>query len=137
MRTAQCWIACGATDVSMTRVVVLGFGNPLRRDDGVGGRIAEALADRWSAKIVVRLGQQLVPEWAADLAVADVAFLVDASHIARRRLRLERLQTMRRPGLVDGHSLEPEDLLRLVATAYGHQPEAYLLHVPAEDFALG
>ena len=80
--TARCWTACAATD-SLTplvpRVVVLGFGNPLRGDDGVGWLVAEAAAQRWPGRLVVRTGQQLVPEWAADLTDADVVYFVDAS----------------------------------------------------------
>jgi hydrogenase maturation protease len=63
----------------MPHVVVVGYGNPLRGDDGVGWRVAEAIAQRWADHVTIRVGQQLLPEWAADLADAQVVFIIDAS----------------------------------------------------------
>ena len=122
----------------MTHVLVIGYGNPLRSDDGVGWRIAEALRHEWRDRIRVLTGQQLVPEWAADLATVDVAFLVDASVGSRGPLRPRRLTTNdARTPLMDGHTLAPLDLVRLATEVYGHQPVTYLVSVPAEDFDFG
>ena len=70
----------------ITRVVVAGYGNPLRGDDGVGWWVADAIARRWRDHITVLAGQQPLPEWSLALARADVAYFVDASVGARNRL---------------------------------------------------
>jgi Ni,Fe-hydrogenase maturation factor len=67
------------TPATVPRVLLIGYGNPLRQDDGAGWAVAEAISRHWRHQIKVVTGQQLVPEWAFDLADADLAFLVDAA----------------------------------------------------------
>jgi hydrogenase maturation protease len=118
------------------RIVVLGYGNPLRGDDGVGWRVAEAVDASWAGQVLVRTGQQLVPEWAADLGEADVAYFVDAS--------LEVAATTVRPVAaavdvpwLDSHALDPAQLVRLTQAVYGRAPPAFAVHVPAARFEFG
>jgi hydrogenase maturation protease len=122
-------------------IVVAGYGNLLRRDDGVGWRVAEAVAGRWAGhpRARVLMGQQPLPEWAVELARARVAYLVDAAHGARGT-QLRRLGAGSEGSdvaLLDGHELDAEGLLRLTNTVYGCAPRAYQVLVPAEDFAFG
>ena len=66
-----------------TRIVVAGYGNPLRGDDGAGWRVACAVRERYAGRpdVEVLAGQQPVPEWAPVLAGAGVAYLVDAAPV--------------------------------------------------------
>jgi len=121
----------------MARIVVAGYGNPLRGDDGVGWRVAEAVAEKWGARVCVLMGQQPTPEWAPVLAAADVAFLVDATHEAVPGLCVRRLEPFAGGGLADGHTFGPGHVLGLAAALYGHVPESYLLLLPAEHFDFG
>ena len=116
----------------------MGYGNPLRRDDGAGWRVAEVVAQRWGERVTVLMGQQPVPEWAAVLAEADVAFVVDASLHARPGVYVRRLRPAPagEPGL-GGHRFGPEYLLWLSQTAYGSAPVTYVLPLPAEDLEFG
>ncbi|MFL5688292.1 MAG: hydrogenase maturation protease [Chloroflexota bacterium] len=60
-------------------VVVVGYGNPLRGDDGVGWRVAESLlADPRLAGAHVMTVHQLLPELASELGEAALAVLIDA-----------------------------------------------------------
>ena len=117
-----------------TRVVVAGYGNPLRRDDGVGWRVAEVLASRWPVTLLT--GQQPVPEWSTTLAEADVAYFVDAGVSTRTRLRLRRL-TAHDTTAFEGHALGAEQVLALVQVLYGRCPNAYLLELPVYDLSFG
>ena len=116
----------------------MGYGNPLRRDDGAGWRVAEAVAQRWGDRVTVLMGQQPVPEWAASLAAADVAFVVDASRRDGDRPRIRRLRppTEAEPGR-SPHQFGPEYLLWLSQTIYGSAPVTYVLPLPAEDLDFG
>jgi len=125
------------TDRLMARVLVAGYGNVLRGDDGAGWRVAEAVAERWGERVRVLMGQQPAPEWVPELAAADVAFLVDATREALPGLCVRRLEPAVGRRLVDGHSLRPEHLLDLAGTLYGHVPESYLLLLPAESLDFG
>jgi hydrogenase maturation protease len=115
---------------------VLCFGNPLRGDDGAGWVVAEAVAHHWPRRVMVRVGQQLVPEWAADLAEADVVFFVDASPLVGEA-ELEALSTDEDHTPVDGHDLSPAQLLRLTRAAFGRSPRALVLSVPAVNVEFG
>jgi hydrogenase maturation protease len=119
------------------RVVVAGYGNTLRRDDGVGWRVAAALAERRSDGVTVLLGQQPLPEWAETLAVTEVAYFVDASLTASDRPRLRRLTPVPDASLLDGHGLRPAHLLWLADRLYGRAPASYLLALPAVDLGFG
>jgi len=121
----------------MTRVLVAGYGNPLRSDDGVGWRIAEAVAERWGERICVLMGQQPIPEWAPELAVCDVAFLVDAATGPSSRMRVRRLKLVDGERALDSHTFGPQQLLSLTRALYGHAPETNLLLLPIESVQFG
>jgi Ni,Fe-hydrogenase maturation factor len=62
--------------------LVVGYGNDLRSDDGVGQRVAEVVAT-WEISNVRSLAMhQLTPELAAELADVDVAIFVDACDLS-------------------------------------------------------
>lgn len=115
-------------------VLVIGVGNPLRRDDSAGWRVTQAIAHRWP-RVVVRLGQQLLPEWAEDLSSTEFAVIVDAS--SSRKVTLRRVTPVRDMPLVDGHMFGPEELLALTKAVYGSSAELYMIEAPAADFRFG
>jgi len=60
-------------------ILLIAYGNPLRRDDGAGLRLAERMADRWQAagtRLRHLAVQQLTPELAAEIAEPDVRAVV-------------------------------------------------------------
>jgi hydrogenase maturation protease len=123
----------------MPRVAVIGFGNPLRRDDGAGWRVVEAIADRWRGRVTFLMGQQPLPEWAAPLSETDLAFIVDAAIECGERPRLARLEPISlllEPSL-GGHGFAPGHLLALTELVYGRAPETYLLLLPIHDVDFG
>jgi hydrogenase maturation protease len=70
------------------RTVLIGVGNPYRRDDGVGPAVAELLRDLSGVEVTQSLGEisELIDLWDG----ADLAILVDAVR-ARTPGRLHRL----------------------------------------------
>ena len=61
-------------------VLVIGYGNPLRGDDGIGRHAAELLAgDPPLDGAEVLTSHQLVPELAEDISRASLVVLIDAS----------------------------------------------------------
>jgi hydrogenase maturation protease len=60
-------------------ILLIAYGNPLRRDDGAGLRLAEEMAGRWQeAGTPLRhvVAQQLTPELAVEIADPDVLAVV-------------------------------------------------------------
>lgn len=128
-------------------VLVIGYGNDLRGDDGAGLSVAQRLAEVGRAARVVGV-RQLVPELAVDIAAAACVVFVDvyAANDAQLSLRIERIERIDGvAGVADGehaapilaHRVAPAALLALAARLYRAYPDAWLLAVPAFDFALG
>ncbi len=127
----------------------VGIGNPLRGDDGAGWRVAEAVRARWGDRVRVLHGHQVVPEWALDLAEADVVYFVDASDGMEPRQGLNGVAAARAPSIEalapaarfdaasGSHGLDPAALLRLSLDLYGRAPRAYLVSIPGKWFGYG
>jgi hydrogenase maturation protease len=115
--------------------LILGYGNELRRDDGVGPRIARAVAS-WGRRGVQALAlHQLTPELAEAVAGADEVVFVDASTGDGA--------VCFRPVGPDGgwtvldHISDCRTLLALAEVLYGGRPRAWLVTVPALDLEFG
>jgi len=123
----------------VTRVAVAGYGSTLRGDDAAGYRVARAIAEGCAserADVRVLVGVQPLPEWAAELAEADVAYFVDAAPTAGGAAGVEVVELTPTPvgGMLDGHAASPAALLDLARALYGRAPRAFLVTVPAELF---
>lgn len=65
----------------LDRVIVIGYGNTLRSDDGAGQKVAEILAS-WHLPQVRSISvHQLTPELAAPIAEAELAIFVDVYQV--------------------------------------------------------
>ena len=126
-------------------LLLIGYGNPLRQDDGLGWRIAMAIEALGLAGLRVLTAQQLTLELAAPIALAEAVVFVDAvygksaandSAQAIEPLALKPLH--HNPQAPDpgpqtwSHQLAPQALLILAGQLYGHQPAALQLLVPAQ-----
>jgi hydrogenase maturation protease len=111
----------------MKRPVIIGYGNPLREDDGLGWRAADLLASHpglGEAEIIQR--HQLTPELAEDLAeAAPVLFMDAAVDLAPGEIRCDRLEAKELKG--GSHDFGPSELLWLAQDLHGCMPTAYLI----------
>lgn len=116
---------------SEARVLIIGYGNPLRGDDGLGPLAAEKLAEVLHQPCVsVHVCHQLTPELAEPISRARLVIFIDAcrdsppGHIQCHRLIDEPID---RRSLY--HQLAPDRLLTLARRLYGQRPEAYTITV--------
>ena len=125
------------------RLLVVGYGNELRCDDGVGPAAARAIAARLERAGITQVRtatyHQLLPELAAELAEVPCVLFMDA--IA------EPTETLGEPsaprpiapdlegGSAAGHIASPAALLAMANHLYGHAAEGWLLAIPAADFS--
>jgi len=120
-------------------LLVIGYGNTLRSDDGVGKVVVERLeAKRPSADLQFLACHQLLPEHAELLSQADRVIFIDAAAgappgaIAVRELTAVSEDN---PALI--HDITPQTLLAYAQLLYGRAPEAYLITVNGYSFAYG
>lgn len=115
------------------RVLVLGYGNPGRQDDGLGPECARRIA-QWQLKQVdTRDDYQLSVEDAYDIAQYSTVIFADAS--------LEQIESFRFNAIGDqdlalfgSHSLSPAAVLELSRTLFNAQPDAYILGIKGFEF---
>ena len=121
----------------MAAVLIVGYGNELRCDDAAGILAAEAVQDLHLDGVEVKTRQLLVPEMAEAVSQASgVIFLdaVDAGADAKAE-RIPIQPSYERDVLT--HACEPQALLALAETLYGHCPKAWCVTIPGEDFEIG
>lgn len=127
----------------MFPVVIIGYGNALRGDDGIGPLAARALAVRLADQpVTVIEAHQLLPEMAWIVSQAELVVLIDAATGAAageiRRQRLECAAGQRSMALgVVGHHLTGQQLLAGCLTLYGASPEVIQITVTGESFGVG
>jgi hydrogenase maturation protease len=111
-------------------VLVIGYGNTLRRDDGVGPRVAEAVGNLCLPGVRTIIAQQLSPEHADLISRASTVVFVDASVDAPRQVQLCKLAPGDTSQLM-AHAADPRTMLALARDVFGHAPEAWWLTIPA------
>lgn len=120
----------------MTPLLVIGYGNELRGDDGVGPRVARAVAE-WNRPDIRGLAvHQLTPELAAELAKAECVIFVDAAVDTEGATGWRRLRSCSEPTRL-GHANDPAWLLGLTQELYGRSPNAWLATIGARDLGYG
>jgi hydrogenase maturation protease len=124
-------------------VLVVGYGNPLRSDDGVGWHVAGRLvADPRFADCEVLQRHQLTPELALDISRAELVVLVDArSGLASGSVVVERTVAAAAAGHARAsswsHHLGPAGLVELAVELYGRSGELVVVSVGVESLEIG
>jgi hydrogenase maturation protease len=120
-------------------VLIVGYGNALRTDDGVGWHAAERLADDPRLDGVTVMGRhQLTPELALDVSRAAVVMFVDASHgPPAGTFTIEPMERTVRGATGWSHQFSPSSLVDLAGELYGRTPDVFLVSVGVESLAYG
>lgn len=120
---------------------VIGYGNPLREDDGLGFEAAAALCAGLSDRedVEVHACHQLTVDLAEVLSRAECAVFVDAANEGEEagRVRLRRLTASDPAAGSFTHHLTPGTLLGLCRALYGRAPEGVLVSVSGAEFGFG
>ena len=118
---------------AMRRILVIGFGNPGRRDDGLGPALAAWLEERGIPGVTVDSDYQLTVEDAEAVARQDVVVFADASVGGSEPFYFLAVQPHGSPGF-SSHSVEPGEVLALAETLFAARPEAYMLGIRGYAF---
>jgi len=116
-------------------LLVIGYGNTLRRDDSVGPLVAEAVEELRLPRVWTLSLPQLAPEHGECLSrVKSVIFVDAAIDVGGVRLRtLEPASSSR----VTTHAVSASTLLAIAREYFGHAPRAWMLTIPGSDFSFG
>jgi len=123
-------------DLLNTDLLIIGYGNPLREDDGVGWRVAEMAAEALPDATMLT-AHQLTPELSEPISRAGrVVFIDAAAEGVPGEVRYVALSpaSAYRPG---SHESTPDGLLALAAVLFGRCPPAHMLTIVGHSFGLG
>ena len=116
--------------------LVIGYGNELRGDDGVGPKIAAAVEALHLPGVRVIICQQLSPEHAEPVARARVVVFVDAAVDAPRVAQMRKLAPAASSQVI-AHAASTATVLALARELFGRAPAAWWLTIPVENLGLG
>lgn len=114
-------------------MLVIGYGNPGRGDDGLGPALAARIEAMSLPRVRVLIDYQLKVEHAQDIAKAVQVVFMDAAMGAGESVTLSPVRPADRAE-VHSHALSPEAVLALAALLYGATPNAWMLAIRGEVF---
>jgi hydrogenase maturation protease len=121
----------------MSKGLVIGYGNPLRGDDGLGWYAAQALAGD-DSNVEIIACHQLTPELAEPISRADFVIFIDAcSGRTAGHLTCEPIEPVSSADAPSTHHMTPTALLVWAAQLFGRSPRAMTLSIVGQSFELG
>ncbi len=119
-------------------ILVIGYGNTLRGDDGVGQHIARRLdVSLYSDSVQVLACHQLTPELVEPVSRADFVVFIDAAETGRAG---EIHSADVEAEVVSGaftHNVTPASLLAAAYDLYGVRPRGFLISITGSQFSYG
>ncbi len=124
-------------DLEPAKLVVLGWGNCSRGDDGLGPAMLARIEALGLGHVTTIEDFQLQLEHALDLKGADLALFIDAGSGTPAPFAF--WETEARPGLTHtSHAMAPEAVLDVYTRVLGETPPpAFVLAIRGEAFELG
>ena len=115
------------------KILLIGYGNPGRLDDGLGPALARALEQRKLAGVTVESDYQLTVEDAAAIAQHDVVVFADAAVDGPEPFYFERLVPEAAVSF-SSHSVAPAAALALAEELFEARGPGYVLGIRGYEF---
>jgi len=117
------------------RILLIGYGNPGRLDDGLGPALAAAVERLALPGVTVDADYQLTVEHAASVADNDVVVFADADVVGAEPFSLRRIDPDPEPVVsFSSHSAEPHQILALAHRLFGARTRGYVLAIRGYAF---
>ena len=121
----------------MAKLLLFGYGNPGRGDDGLGPELIERITRLQLADIACQNDMQLQVEHVTDLAGCDQVLFIDADMSCAEPFDFSEITPVKDDSYTS-HAMSPTALLHAYRQVYGKDaPPAFLLRIRGYDFALG
>lgn len=121
-----------------SRPLIIGVGNPLRGDDGLGWVVAQQLERELGEACQVLTVHQLTPELVPGIAAACLVILIDASVAGQSGdVQVRRGIPRAQSEVLATHHYTPEALIGLTEALYGTCPPIYVVSMTGSHFDMG
>ena len=118
---------------ALHRVLLIGYGNPGRGDDGLGPALAAAIEDLGLPGVTVDIDYQLTVDHAALIAGHDGVIFADAMIGLEKPFRFSPVGTAP-PQSLGSHQVTPEAALTLAGLLFGKAPPGWILAIGGTEF---
>jgi len=118
------------------RILIMGFGNPGRKDDGLGPALAQAIDEAGMPGVDADADYQLNIEDGASLVGYDAVVFADASLTAPAPFEWRRLSPASSISFTT-HAVSPESVLAVCEDHFGPAPPAWALGIRGYEFDFG
>lgn len=128
-------------------ILIIGFGNSLRRDDGAGPALANmVLANESFEDIRIIETHQLMPELAEEVAAPDVSAVIFMdSRVVQGEIdescRTAHVELSRIDSIAASpsfsHQCDPSSVMSYAELLCGRKPPAWFISIPGVDFTYG
>ncbi|MFW6155589.1 MAG: hydrogenase maturation protease [Planctomycetota bacterium] len=119
--------------MSAAEILLIGYGNPGRLDDGLGPAAAAAIEALRLPAVAVDSDYQLTVEDAEAAARHRVAILVDAAEVGPEPFCVRRLAPGRELSF-STHSVSPEAVIGMAHSLFGSDVVGYVVGVRGDEF---
>jgi hydrogenase maturation protease len=115
------------------RLLVIGYGNPGRGDDGLGPALAAGIAAQGLPGVTVEADYQLTVDHVPLIAAHDEVVFADAAIALPEPCRLSVVRA-EASGTLGSHDLSPEAALHLAFLLFGRAPSGWMLAMAGSAF---
>jgi len=121
--------------ISPLRVLVYGYGNPGRQDDGLGAALVSELEQAQIPNVDYDCNYQLNIEDADNISVYDVVIFADASLDAEEPFTFSKVSPSNEITF-STHAISAESVVALCSDIYEKQPDTYMIAIPGYEWEL-
>lgn len=115
------------------KVLLIGYGNPGRGDDGLGPAFARRIALRRLPGLTIEIDYQLTVEHALMISAADTIIFADAALDTEDPFYFRQMDETTAQAL-GSHTLTPQAALSLARLLFGAAPECFILGLRGDSF---
>jgi len=119
--------------VTRLRVLLIGYGNPGRGDDGLGPALAAAIEQLELPGVTVEIDYQLTVDHAPLIAAHDLVVFADAAIGLSEPFSLTEIQG-ELPRTLGSHQVSPEAAMHLAKLLYAKAPPGWTLAIAGIEF---
>lgn len=117
-------------------ILLIGIGNPLRGDDGIGAFLCEKMEALRITGLQTLTVQQLTPDLLEEMMRADFTVLADAA-VSVTGVEFRPVQEENLPGVSSSHHASAEQLFQMAKLIYGKTLSLHICALGAVQFELG
>ena len=115
------------------KILIIGYGNPGRLDDGLGPAFADTVKGFDLEDVDIDSNYQLTVEDAVDIARHDIVIFADADIKGSAPFYFKKIRSVPLVNL-SSHSIKPESLLALVKESFKKEVDAYIIGIRGYEF---